>query len=66
MLSVRLSKARGLNVALAAYALARLRVLEHRILSINLVLSLVVVGVGAGPAAIQGRSAVVVFLDPPR
>src|SRR5215813_12846641 len=65
MLSVRLSKARGLNVALAAYALARLGVLEHRILSINLVLSLEVVGVGGGPAAIQGRSDVVVFhLDP--
>jgi len=67
MISVRLSKARGLNVALAAYALARLRVLEHRILSINLVLSLEVVGVGGGPAAIQGRSDVVVFhLDPRR
>jgi hypothetical protein len=43
-----------------------LRVLEHRILSVNLVLRLEVVGVGSGPVAIQGRSDVVVFhLDLP-
>src|SRR5208282_1893265 len=65
-LSARLSKARRLNVAPAADALARLRVLEHRILSVNLVLSLKVVGVGGGPVAIQDRSDVVVFhLDLP-
>src|SRR6516165_8919100 len=65
-LSARLNKARGLNVAPAADALARLRVLEHRILSVNLVLSLKVVGVGGGPVAIQGRSDVVVLhLDLP-
>src|SRR5271168_731626 len=65
-LAARLSKARRLNVAPAADALARLRVLEHRILSVNLVLRLEVVGVGGGPVAIQGRSDVVVFhLDLP-
>jgi hypothetical protein len=65
-LCVRLSKARRLNVAPAADALARLRVLEHRILSVNLMLCLEVVGVGGGPVAIQGRSDVVVFhLDLP-
>src|SRR6516162_6508539 len=65
-LSARLSKARRLNVAPAANALARLRVFEYRILSVNLVLRLEVVGVGGGPVAIQGRSDVVVFhLDLP-
>jgi hypothetical protein len=44
-----------------ADALARLRVLEHRVLSVNLVLRFEVVGVGGGPVAIQGRSDVVVF-----
>ncbi len=40
--------------------------LEHRILSVNLVLRLEVVRVGSGPVAIQGRSDVVVFhLDLP-
>ncbi len=63
---VRLREARRLNVAPAADALARLRVLEHRILSVNLVLRLEVVRVGGGPVAIQGRSDVVVFhLDLP-
>jgi hypothetical protein len=43
-----------------------LRVFGHHILCVNLVLSLEIVGVGGGPAAIQGRSDVVVFhLDPP-
>src|SRR5215469_2852062 len=58
---VRLRGARRLNVAPAADALARLRVLEHRILSVNLVLRLEVVGVGGGPVAIQGRSDVAIF-----
>jgi hypothetical protein len=63
-LFARLSKARRLNIAPAADALARLRVLEHRILAVNLVLRLKVVGVGGGPVAIQGRSdIVVVHLD---
>src|SRR5437773_2755268 len=62
-LSVRLSKARRLNIAPAADALARLRILEHRVLSVNLVLRLEVVGVGGGPMAIQGRSDVMVFIS---
>jgi uncharacterized protein YbjT (DUF2867 family) len=33
-----------------------LRVLEHRVLSVNLALRLEVVGVGGGPVAIKGRS----------
>ena len=66
MLSARLNKTRRLNVAPAADALARLRVLEHRILSVNLVLRLEVIGVGGGPVAIEGRSDIVVFhLDLP-
>src|SRR6516164_6545727 len=58
---VRLRGARRLNVAPAADSLARLRVLEYRILSVNLVLRLEVVGVGGGPVAIQGRSNLPVF-----
>src|SRR6516162_6156913 len=65
-LSARLKETRRLNVAPAADALARLRVLQHRILSVNLVLCLEVVGVGGGPVAIQGRSDLPVFhLDLP-
>src|SRR6516162_7090643 len=56
---VRLRGARRLNVAPAADPLARLRILEHRILSVNLVLRLEVIGVGGSPVAIQGRSDVV-------
>jgi hypothetical protein len=45
---------------------ARLRVLEHCILSVNLVLRLEIVHVGGGPVAMQRRSDVVVFhLDLP-
>jgi hypothetical protein len=55
-----------LNVAPAADALARLRVFDHRILAINLVLRLKVVRVGGGPVAIQSCSDIVVFhLDSP-
>ena len=50
-----------LNLPPPADALARLRVLEHRVLSVNLVLSLEVVGVGGGPVAIQSRSNLSVF-----
>jgi hypothetical protein len=43
-----------------------LRIFEHRILSVNLVLGLKVVGVRGYPVAIQGRSDVLVFhLDLP-
>src|SRR5205085_5561975 len=52
-LAARLSKAGRLNFAPAADALARLRVLEHRILSVNLVLRLEVIRIGGGPVAIQ-------------
>ena len=55
-----------LNIAPAADALARLRILEHRVLSVNLVLRLEVVRVGCGPVEIQSRSNLTVFhLDLP-
>jgi hypothetical protein len=56
-LSIRLPGARRLNGPPAADVLTRLRVLEHCILSVNLVLRLKVVSVGGGPVAIKGRSA---------
>jgi hypothetical protein len=50
---VRLRGRRRQDVVPATDALARLRVLEHRILSVNLVLRLEVVRVGGGPVAIR-------------
>src|ERR1700722_5282777 len=51
-LLVRLGHARGLNVASAADALAGLRVFEHRIVPVNVMLGLEIIGVGGGPMAI--------------
>jgi hypothetical protein len=58
---VRLRVARRLNPPPPADALARLRIFEHRVLSVNLVLSLEVVRIGGGPVAIQSRSDLSVF-----
>ena len=55
-LLVRLHGARRLNVAPPTDALARLRIFEHRVLLIDLMLRLEVVGVGRGPVAIQSRA----------
>src|SRR3954451_18094785 len=53
---VRLRGARRLNLLPPADALARLRIFEHRVLSINVVLRLEVVRIGSGPVTIQSRS----------
>src|SRR6185437_11743043 len=60
-LHVRLCDAGRLNIAPAADALARLRILEHGVLPVNLVLHLEVVRVGRSPVEIQGRSNLAVF-----
>src|SRR4029077_3960488 len=65
-LPVWLGVARRLNMAPAADALARLRILEHGVLPVDLVLHLEVVRVGGSPVKIQGRSNFPVFhLAPP-
>src|SRR6202043_1731413 len=53
---VRLRGARRLNLSPPACALARLRIFEHGVPSINLMLPIKVVGIGGGPMAIQSRS----------
>src|SRR5207302_1257770 len=58
---VRLRRARRPNLPPPADALARLRIFEHRVLSVNLVLRLEVVRIGGGPVAIQSRSNLSVF-----
>jgi hypothetical protein len=55
-LLVGLGGARRLDVAPAANALARLRVLEHGVLAVDLVLDLEVAGVERRPVEIQRRS----------
>src|ERR1700730_19413285 len=60
-LHARLCEARRLNIAPAADALARLRILEHCVLSVNLVLHLEVVRVGRSPVEIQSRSNLPIF-----
>src|SRR6202008_1163118 len=58
--------ARRLYVPAAADALARLRIFEHRVLSVNLVLRLEIVRIGGSPMAIQSRSNLSVFhIKPP-
>src|SRR3954453_17675270 len=47
--SVRLRGARGLYLPPAAYALARLRIFEHRVLSVNLMFHLEVVRIRGSP-----------------
>jgi hypothetical protein len=49
------------NIAPAADALARVRILEHSVLSVDLVLHLEVVRVGRSPVGIQGRSNLAAF-----
>src|SRR5260221_5239863 len=58
---VRLRGARRLNLPPPANALARLRIFEHCVLSVNLVLPLEVVRIGGGPVAIQSPSNLSVF-----
>src|SRR5437763_4317538 len=53
---VRLRRARRADLAPAANALARLRIFEHRVLPVNLVLRLEIVRIGRSPVAIQSRS----------
>src|ERR1700722_7909520 len=55
-LFVRLHRSRRLNIPPPTDALARLRIFEHRVLLVNLMLRLEVVCVGRGPVAIQSRS----------
>jgi len=55
-LDVRSREPRHPNVAPATEAFARLRIFEHCVVSLNLVLSLEVARVGGGPVAIQSRS----------
>src|SRR3954464_1308987 len=58
---VRLRGPRRLNLPPPADALARLRIFEHRVLSVNLVLPFEVVRIGGSPVAIQSRSNLSVF-----
>src|SRR5207249_9299917 len=60
-LLVRLCEAGRLDIAPAADALARLRILEHGVLPVDLVLHLEVVRVGRRPVEIQPRSYLTVF-----
>jgi hypothetical protein len=60
-LSVRLRGARRLNVTSATDALARLRIFEHGVLPINIVLCLKVIRVGGSPMKVQGRSNLELF-----
>src|SRR5205085_12356749 len=53
---VRLRSARQLKVVPAADALTLLRIFDHRVLPVNLVLPLEVVHICRGPVAIQRRS----------
>ena len=45
-----------LDMVPPAYPLTGLRVLEHRVVAVNLVFRLEIVGVGGRPVAIQGRA----------
>src|SRR5271166_3909067 len=59
-LCIRLRDARGLDVAPAPDALARLRVLEHCVLPVYVVLDIEVIGVRGGPVAIERLSNLIV------
>src|SRR5271166_5875197 len=63
-LCIRLRDARGLDVAPAPDALARLRVLEHCVLPVYVVLDIEVVGVRGGPVAIE-RLSNLILVHPP-
>src|SRR5262249_11037145 len=58
---VWLRETRRLNVMPTTDALPRLRILEHCVLLVNLMLRLEVVRVGGGPVAIQSCSNIPVF-----
>src|ERR1700730_11104448 len=60
-LHARLCEARRLNIAPAADALGRLRILKHSVLSVDLVFQLEVIRVGYSPVGIQCRSNLPVF-----
>src|ERR1700677_3791596 len=60
-LRVRLRDARGLDIAPPPDALARLRILQHRVLAIYVVLDIEVIRIGCGPVGVQCRSNVPVF-----
>src|SRR5262249_11926199 len=55
-LPVRLDPAALLDVAPAANALARLRIIEHGVLAIDVMLDLEVAGVGGRPMTLQRRA----------
>src|SRR5580704_2400094 len=61
-LLVRLRGTRRLNIAPAADPLAGLRILEHGIVVVNLVLGLEIIGVRGRPVAIQSRANGLVFI----
>ena len=63
--AVRLCRARRLDIVPPAQPLARLRIVEHRILAIDRVLRIEVVGVGRGPVAIQSCANVCISQAPP-
>jgi hypothetical protein len=55
-LVVRLRHSRRLNSVAAANPLARLRILKHRVLSVNLMFGIEIVGVRGRPVALQSGS----------
>src|SRR3954452_4323896 len=59
--AVRLRGARRLDLPSPPDALARLRIVEHRVLPVDLVLRLEVIRVGGGPVTIQSCSSLSVF-----
>src|SRR5580704_17915519 len=61
-LLVRLRSTRRLNIAPAADPLPGLRILEHCIVVVDLMLSLEIIGVRGRPVAIQSRANVPVFI----
>src|SRR5436190_16640481 len=65
-LLIRLHRSALLNLASAANAFARLRVVEHRILAINLMLDCEVIRIGCGPVAFERSPYLAIFhLDLP-
>src|ERR1700753_3634297 len=60
-LFIRLNCAAALDVLAAANALARLRIFEHRVFAIDLMLGLKIPGIGSQPMPIQEDTYLVVF-----
>src|SRR5204863_9382835 len=65
-LLIRLHRSALLNLASAANAFARLRVVEHRILAINLMLDCEIIRIGCGPVTFERSPYLAIFhLDLP-